>query len=67
MAPAKETSLDLCKRVNAQGNTIAIRMLEYLSTAKTPLHGFEPLAREFVELCQVCPSRPTRLLKKLTV
>ncbi|CAN9317324.1 unnamed protein product [Alternaria alternata] len=53
MAPAKETSVDLCKRVNAQGNTIAIRMLEYLSTAKTPIHGFEPLAREFIELCQV--------------
>ncbi|EOA80941.1 uncharacterized protein SETTUDRAFT_24453 [Exserohilum turcica Et28A] len=53
MAPVKETSLDLCKRINAQGNTIAIRMLEYLSTAKTPLHGFEPLSREFVGLCQV--------------
>jgi hypothetical protein len=53
MAPGKETSVDLCKRVNAQGNTIAIRMLEYLSTAKTPIHGFEPLAREFIELCQV--------------
>ncbi|KAF5850311.1 hypothetical protein GGP41_002577 [Bipolaris sorokiniana] len=53
MAPAKETSLDLCKRVNVQGNTIAIRMLEYLSTAKVPLQGFEQLSREFVELCQV--------------
>jgi hypothetical protein len=54
MAPAvKETSVDLCKRVNGQGNTIAIRMLEYLSTAKTPINGFEALAREFIELCQV--------------
>jgi hypothetical protein len=53
MAPTKETSVDLCKRTNAQGNTIAIRILEYLSTAKTPIHGFESLAREFIELCQV--------------
>ncbi|KAK1919562.1 hypothetical protein P3342_001854 [Pyrenophora teres f. teres] len=52
MAPAKETSVELCKRVNAQGNTIAIRMLEYLSMAKSPIHGFEALSRDFVELCQ---------------
>ncbi|KAI1607393.1 Arp Ankyrin repeat [Pyrenophora tritici-repentis] len=52
MAPAKETSVELCKRVNAQGNTIAIRMLEYLSTAKNPIHGFEALSRDFIELCQ---------------
>jgi hypothetical protein len=54
MAPAKkETSVELCRRVNAQGNTIAIRMLEYLSTAKSPIPGFESLATEFIELCQV--------------
>ena len=45
--------MELCTRVNAQGNTIAIRMLEYLSTAKTPIHGFESLSTEFIELCQV--------------
>jgi ankyrin repeat protein len=28
-------------------------MLEYLSTAKQPIQGFEGLAREFVDLCQV--------------
>ena len=50
--------MELCKRVNAQGNTIAIRMLEYLSTAKSPVHGFEALSRDFVELCQVIS--PTR-------
>ena len=54
MAPAgKETTVGLCSRVNAQGNTIAIRMLEYLSTAKTPIHGFELLATDFIGLCQV--------------
>ncbi|KAH9860801.1 hypothetical protein J1614_012134 [Plenodomus biglobosus] len=54
MAPArKESSVELCSRVNAQGNTIAIRMLEYLSTAKSPIHGFQSLAGEFIDLCQV--------------
>ena len=54
MAPArKESSVDLCTRVNAQGNTIAIRMLEYLSTAKNPIHGFQNLSTEFIDLCQV--------------
>lgn len=54
MAPArKETSAELCKRVTAQGNTIAIRMLEYLSSAKNPIPGFQTLATDFIELCQV--------------
>lgn len=54
MAPGKkETSVELCSRVNAQGNTIAIRMLEYLSSAKNAILGFESLATEFIELCQV--------------
>ncbi|KAI8935651.1 hypothetical protein NX059_007177 [Plenodomus lindquistii] len=54
MAPArKESSVELCSRVNAQGNTIAIRMLEYLSTAKNPIHGFQALSAEFIDLCQV--------------
>jgi hypothetical protein len=53
MAPArKETSVELCHRVTAQGNTIAIRMLEYLSSAKHPIPGFQPLSADFIELCQ---------------
>ncbi|KAL5121811.1 hypothetical protein ACEQ8H_000026 [Pleosporales sp. CAS-2024a] len=53
MAPAKkETTEDLCGRVTAQGNTIAIRMLEYLSSAKNPILGFQNLAAEFIDLCQ---------------
>jgi hypothetical protein len=54
MAPAKkETSVELCNRVTTQGNTIAIRMLEYLSSAKHAIPGFQALAMEFIELCQV--------------
>lgn len=53
MAPKKETSVELCGRVNAQGNAIAIRMLEYLSSAKHAIPGFQPLATEFIGLCQV--------------
>ncbi|KAH7402056.1 ankyrin repeat-containing domain protein [Phaeosphaeria sp. MPI-PUGE-AT-0046c] len=54
MAPAKkESSAELCSRVTAQGNTIAIRMLEYLSAAKHPITGFQNLATDFIDLCQV--------------
>jgi hypothetical protein len=54
MAPAgKEGSTELCTRVTAQGNTIAIRMLEYLSTAKHAIPGFQNLATDFIDLCQV--------------
>jgi hypothetical protein len=62
MAPArKETSVELCLRVTAQGNTIAIRMLEYLSSAKHAIPGFQALATEFLELCQVLWSIETGL------
>lgn len=44
--------MELCHRVTAQGNTIAIRMLEYLSSAKHPIAGFQNLAADFIELCQ---------------
>jgi hypothetical protein len=54
MAPTKkETSVELCNRVTTQGNTIAIRMLEYLSAARNAIPGFQTLAAEFLELCQV--------------
>jgi ankyrin repeat protein len=39
--------------LKAQGNTIAIRMLEYLGTAKHAIPGFQNLAGEFIDLCQV--------------
>ncbi|KAJ8116919.1 hypothetical protein OPT61_g1768 [Boeremia exigua] len=50
--PKKETSIQLCQRVTTQGNTISIRMLEYLGTSKNAIPGFEALANEFIELCQ---------------
>ena len=52
MAPKKETSIQLCQRVTTQGNTISIRMLEYLGTSKNAIPGFEALANEFIELCR---------------
>jgi ankyrin repeat protein len=50
--PKKETSIQLCQRVTSQGNTISIRMLEYLGTSKNAIPGFEVLANEFIELCR---------------
>ncbi|KAF3041418.1 hypothetical protein E8E11_003696 [Didymella keratinophila] len=51
--PRKETSVQLCQRVTTQGNTISIRMLEYLGTSKNAIPGFEALATEFIELCRL--------------
>lgn len=52
MAPTKrETSVDLCNRCTTLGNTISIRMLEYLSTTKQPVQGFQGLATDFLDLC----------------
>ncbi|KAJ4337123.1 hypothetical protein N0V95_008419 [Ascochyta clinopodiicola] len=54
MAPSrKETTIDLCKRVNVQGNTVSIRMLEYLSSSKEPVRGFFPLATAFLDLSRL--------------
>ena len=54
MAPSrKETTIELCKRVNTQGNTISIRMLEYLSSSKEPVRGFFPLATAFLDLARL--------------
>ncbi|KAJ4317058.1 hypothetical protein N0V94_005133 [Neodidymelliopsis sp. IMI 364377] len=51
--PKKETSIQLCQRVTTQGNSISIRMLEYLGTSKHAIPGFEALANEFIELCRL--------------
>lgn len=55
MAPkkGKETLLDLCTRATSQGNTISVRMLEYLSTVKDPPFGFRDLASNFLEICRI--------------
>lgn len=54
MAPSrKETTIELCKRVDTQGNTVSIRMLEYLSSSKEPVRGFIPLATAFLDLARI--------------
>ncbi|ROV87708.1 hypothetical protein VSDG_09732 [Cytospora chrysosperma] len=54
MAPRrKETALELCDKATVLGNTIAIRMLEYLSTVKNHVQGFGDLASEFLEVCRI--------------
>jgi ankyrin repeat protein len=50
MVAKKETTLELCDRVTTQGNSISIRMLEYLSSPKHQVHGFQSLASEFLDL-----------------
>src|SRR4051812_47206347 len=54
MAPRrKESALELCDKATVLGNTIAIRMLEYLSTVKHHVQGFKDLAMEFLEVCRI--------------
>ena len=55
MAPRKgrETPLELCTRTTLLGNSISVRMLEYLSEAKTLPHGFRELATDFLDICRI--------------
>lgn len=54
MAPRKkESALDLCDRTVTLGNTIAIRMLEYIGTVKHQVQGFGQLASEFLEVSRI--------------
>lgn len=54
MAPRKkESALDLCDRTVTLGNTIAIRMLEYIGTVKHQVQGFGQLAGEFLEVSRI--------------
>lgn len=50
MVRHKETLLELCARTMLLGNSISVRMLEYLSSARTLEHGFTELANDFLEL-----------------
>lgn len=51
MAPRKkESAVDLCDRTVTLGNTIAIRMLEYIGTVRHQVQGFGQLASEFLEV-----------------
>jgi ankyrin repeat protein len=54
MAPrrGKETLLELCSRTTNLGNSISVRMLEYLSTVKGHPFGFRELATDFLDTCR---------------
>lgn len=51
MAPTK--TLELCNKITTQGNSISIRLLEYLSSSKNPVHGIQAFASEFLELSRL--------------
>lgn len=54
MAPRKkESAVDLCDKAVVLGNTIAIRILEYLSTVKHQVQGFRELATEFLDVSRI--------------
>ena len=55
MAPKKgaEALLDLCSRATILGNTVSVRMLEYLSTVKHLPHGFKELANDFLDISRI--------------
>lgn len=54
MAPRRKgTAIELCDKAVVLGNSIAIRMLEYLSTVKHQVVGFRELANDFLEVGRI--------------
>ncbi|KAH8687960.1 ankyrin repeat-containing domain protein [Tricladium varicosporioides] len=55
MAPTKAQSqcLDLCHKTTASVDLISVHILECLTTSKSPPYGFEPLAHDFLDTCQI--------------
>lgn len=53
MAPKKESLLDLCTRATSLGNSVSVRLLEYLSTVKHHPHGFRELATDFLDISRI--------------
>ncbi|KIW00088.1 uncharacterized protein PV09_08274 [Verruconis gallopava] len=53
MVKHKETLLELCTKATTQGNSISVRMLEYLSTVKSLPLGFKELAADFLDLSRI--------------
>ncbi|KIW17124.1 hypothetical protein PV08_04315 [Exophiala spinifera] len=55
MAPkkGKETLLELCTMATNVGNSISVRMLEYLGTVKHQPHGFKELACDFLDVSRI--------------
>ncbi|KAL2428139.1 hypothetical protein ABEF91_007309 [Exophiala dermatitidis] len=53
MAPKKKESLlDACTRATTMGNTVSVRMVEYMTVKHHP-HGFRELAIEFLDLSRI--------------
>ncbi|KAK5196880.1 hypothetical protein LTR99_000762 [Exophiala xenobiotica] len=55
MAPrkGKETLTELCTQATNVGNSISVRMLEYLGTVKHQPHGFRELACDFLDISRI--------------
>jgi ankyrin repeat protein len=55
MSPSKAQTqcLDLCHKTTASIDLISIRILEYMTTAKHVPDGFETLAHDFLDTCQI--------------
>ncbi|KAK0108057.1 hypothetical protein ONS95_002878 [Cadophora gregata] len=45
--------LELCHKTTLSIDLIAVHILEYLTTAKQVAYGFEPLAHDFLDTCQI--------------
>ncbi|KAH9217768.1 ankyrin repeat-containing domain protein [Leptodontidium sp. 2 PMI_412] len=45
--------LELCHKTTMSIDLIAVHILEYLTTAKQLAYGFEPLAHDFLDTCQI--------------
>lgn len=63
MAPKKESLIDLCTRATNLGNSVSVRLLEYLSTVKHHPHGFRELATDFLDISRILWSIEAGLLE----
>jgi len=50
---AQTQCLQLCHKTTALIDRLSIRILEYLTSAKNPPYGFDTLAHDFVDTCQI--------------
>jgi ankyrin repeat protein len=68
MAPkkGKESPLELCSETNKLGNTICVRIIEYLSNGKTEPHNLRLLASDFLDICEAIWSIEAGLLDSPT-
>ncbi|KAI6300732.1 hypothetical protein MCOR11_007545 [Pyricularia oryzae] len=50
---SRHALLELCTRATLQGNTISVRMLDFLGAVKHPPFGFKHLAQDFLDICRI--------------